>query len=137
MVEHCMTNTRSPEQWVTAVRQAGKDLEEARSALPQQVVIDIDNLGPEIASLKNPAWAVLIQELESVAQSQQPLRTTGGRSASERELRAMLATAYCGTELYSDDGELQDKRAVPCIDFLRDSPKTIRRKMRSRNYRKG
>lgn len=50
-----------------------------------------------------------------------------------REIRKMLCVAYAGATAYMDDGEAQDNRANPCIDFLRDSPDEIRRKMRARS----
>lgn len=45
------------------------------------------------------------------------------------ELRAMLAFAHCGNALYSDDGELQDTRETPWIDWRRDSIDKIQRKL--------
>jgi hypothetical protein len=47
-------------------------------------------------------------------------------------LRRMLAFAYSGANLYTDDGELQDNARQPYIDFLRDSPEQIKAKMRDR-----
>lgn len=44
-------------------------------------------------------------------------------------LRAMLAISYGGTGIYTDDGEFQDTRAWPHIDFRRDSLPEIGRKM--------
>lgn len=49
------------------------------------------------------------------------------------ELRRMLAFSCCGALLYTDDGELQDSTKHPFIDFLRDSPSEIRKKMTARN----
>lgn len=39
------------------------------------------------------------------------------------------ARAYAGSDLYTDDGELQDNRMQPFIDFRRDSAETIRQKI--------
>jgi hypothetical protein len=39
------------------------------------------------------------------------------------------ARAYAGSDLYTDDGELQDSRMQPFIDFRRDSAETIRQKI--------
>ena len=50
----------------------------------------------------------------------------------ERWFREALAHCYCGAGLYRDDGELQDSRMHPTIDFLRDPPATIARLMRTR-----
>lgn len=49
------------------------------------------------------------------------------------KLREMLAFAYCpGATLYADDGELQDNRAFPSIDFKRDDVITLQTKMTER-----
>lgn len=53
-------------------------------------------------------------------------------SDDEITLRELLAYAYAGASLYADDGELQDSRRAPFIDFLRDSPDDIAAKMRRR-----
>jgi hypothetical protein len=50
-----------------------------------------------------------------------------------RELRCMLAGAYSGVSLYRDDGELQDGRQAPIIDFRRDDVDVIAQKMRARS----
>lgn len=48
----------------------------------------------------------------------------------ERRLREMVAGLYCPPpQLYYDDGELQDNRAEPTIDFARDDPIAIQNKM--------
>jgi len=54
----------------------------------------------------------------------------------ELKLRRLLAHCYGGAMLYCDDGELQDSVGLPFIDFLRDSPDTIRHKMRDRGLKK-
>lgn len=48
------------------------------------------------------------------------------------DLRCMLAICYAGASLYRDDGELQDARAQPFIDFKRDNVAEISRKMGER-----
>lgn len=51
------------------------------------------------------------------------------------KLRALLALLFAGHEsryLYTDDGELQDNRGAPCIDFKRDSAELIAYKIRER-----
>lgn len=51
-----------------------------------------------------------------------------------RVLRSMLAHRVAGAGLYRDDGELQDNTALPCIDFLRDTPQEIQAKLIKRNF---
>lgn len=51
---------------------------------------------------------------------------------AERRLRELLAGCYGGAALYADDGELQDNREHPTIDFLRDPVEIIDAKMRER-----
>lgn len=50
-----------------------------------------------------------------------------------RELRVMLAIAHAGLSLYTDDGELQDNRCHPWIDFKRDSVAQIEEKLHRRH----
>jgi len=52
--------------------------------------------------------------------------------SDEYKLRKLLAIQCAGEFLYHDDGELQDNRYYPFIDFLRDSPDAIELKMRLR-----
>ena len=67
------------------------------------------------------------------------LRSTPAREHAEeykaenKELRRMLAVANAGYALYHDDGELQDNRIHPCIDYKRDSVKVIQEKLLKRN----
>lgn len=51
---------------------------------------------------------------------------------SEQVLRRLLAYLYAGHTLYADDGELQDNRKHPLIDFKRDSVDQIECKMGER-----
>lgn len=54
-------------------------------------------------------------------------------SDTEFKLRKLLAIRTCEEGLYRDDGELHDAAKHPSIDFLRDSPDTIRQKFIIRN----
>jgi hypothetical protein len=53
-------------------------------------------------------------------------------AAECRLLRRLLCNAYAGSLAYTDDGEAQDNRAFPVIDFLRDSAPSIKAKMEQR-----
>jgi len=53
-------------------------------------------------------------------------------TVENKKLRKMLASCYVGTALYADDGELQDNREQPFIDFKRDSVDEIVKKMHQR-----
>ena len=55
--------------------------------------------------------------------------------AEVQALRAMFAVSYAGAMLYTDNGELQDNRELPHIDFLRDALSTIVKKLRERAAR--
>lgn len=44
-------------------------------------------------------------------------------------LRQLLAINYAGIALYHDDGELQDNRDTPFIDFKRDDAMVIVKKL--------
>lgn len=54
---------------------------------------------------------------------------------NELMLRRLLAGQVAGALLYADDGELQDTTNFPYIDFLRDSPEEIQRKLLARTLR--
>lgn len=57
-----------------------------------------------------------------------------GMKKGERVLREMLAHASCPFPyLYYDDGELQDSRVHPHIDYLRDTPFDIHNKLIKRS----
>ncbi len=47
-------------------------------------------------------------------------------------LRTLLATCYAGADLYTDDGQLQDNRRQPFIDFGNDSVDEIDCKLMER-----
>lgn len=52
---------------------------------------------------------------------------------AEKELRKILCVTYAGAYAYMDDGEAQDSRANPTIDFMRDTPAEIQQKMQQRS----
>lgn len=55
--------------------------------------------------------------------------------SGERTMRCMIANLYCPPpHLYYDDGELQDSRMEPFIDFARDAPQVIQSKMIRRSH---
>lgn len=61
------------------------------------------------------------------------------RDIEIQQLRQLLAVRVAGALLYADDGELQDNTQHPCIDFRRDTPSDIQRKLQERglsNYRR-
>lgn len=49
-----------------------------------------------------------------------------------RALRVLLCSTYAGAGAYMDDGELQDNRTFPPIDFLRMTPQEILETMNQR-----
>ena len=66
----------------------------------------------------------------------QPTQAQAGAGAENLELRRMLCVAHAGAAAYMDDGEAQDSRDLPVIDFLRDSPPEIRDKLNRRALKK-
>ena len=56
--------------------------------------------------------------------------------AESAELRHILAVQVAGATLYMDDGELQDSSEQPTIDFKRDTPGAIQRKLTDRGLRR-
>lgn len=77
--------------------------------------------------------------LSSPRQEGEGKRTADGwrTEPGEEDWRIGWALAYCGWALYTDDGELQDNRELPQIDFARDSAADIRRKIRERAEKHG
>lgn len=54
-------------------------------------------------------------------------------AAENREIRRAWCVAYAGLAcIYTDDGEMQDNRFHPTIDFMRDGVDVIREKMKQR-----
>jgi hypothetical protein len=51
------------------------------------------------------------------------------------QLRRLLCFVYAGAAAYTDDGELQDNRTLPLIDFRRDTPQEIQNKMLERSLK--
>ena len=68
----------------------------------------------------------LIDQREKVADENATLRK------EICKLRTLLATCYAKSALYHDDGELQDNRTRPFIDFKRDTLDEIQWKMLER-----
>jgi hypothetical protein len=83
----------------------------------------------------DPAWSACIEMLQecNLLVDRRSAETTP-RSTDERTLRRLLAFAYSGSNLYGDDGELQDGR-FPMIDYLRDSVADIERKIHERGMK--
>jgi hypothetical protein len=105
-------------------------------ALPTQMLLDAVNRLTEVLHESDHIHlATLWTELQRlrVGSSEEP---TGSRTSEEAILRGLLAAAYSGSNLYCDDGELQDGADIPVIDYLRDSVLEIERKIRERGRRK-
>ena len=52
------------------------------------------------------------------------------------KLRALLALAYSGANIYADDGELRDCSVYPFIDYKRDSVELIAFKIQQRSIKR-
>lgn len=51
---------------------------------------------------------------------------------TERKLRLLPCVQIAGALGYYDDGEAQDSRCHPTIDFMRDTPEEIQAKLNKR-----
>lgn len=114
----------------------------------EHIVADIKNLphpypysiDPEILGTLNeniaslPALVNSAQALRETVDVQ--LNTIEKQARDIARLRRMLCIAYAGSKFYGDDGELQDNREFPCIDFKRDSVDDIDRKMHDRAHKR-
>jgi hypothetical protein len=65
-----------------------------------------------------------------------PAPSDAERLADETALRHGWAYSYSGSNLYGDDGELQDNAAFPHIDWLRDSVQELHQKVAKRGAAK-
>lgn len=72
------------------------------------------------------------QQPQAASDMRAMLTTMPAIPAEEARLRRMLCSAQAGTKAYMDDGEAQDNRVHPSIDYLRDSVDEIERKLRER-----
>jgi hypothetical protein len=54
------------------------------------------------------------------------------KTIENTQLRILAGGLFAGSDLYMDDGEIQDNREYPFIDFLRDAPEEIREKIIAR-----
>lgn len=76
-----------------------------------------------------------IAKLSAISEAAQPVQDEDAFLKENRRLRERLAYTYSGALLYCDDGELQDNRCVPFIDFSNDTIDDIEAKMRDRSIR--
>jgi hypothetical protein len=107
------------------VRQPGakKENEMSESVYPEQ---DHEDLGEHYMRHVEAMTAEGLHEKSAIAGQ------LAWRDRDLERLRKLLACAYAGASLYGDDGELQDNSRHPLIDFKRDTPDEIARKMRER-----
>jgi hypothetical protein len=85
----------------------------------------ITALAAENRTLRNAA--VVADEQREALQAERDAAVKDAEMA-----RAILARVYTGAGLYCDDGEIQDNRTHPFIDFKRDSFDDIAEKMMRR-----
>lgn len=132
---------------------------EARLTLATRELDDLKkNTNPELLASERKANAILTDELERQQRGEpvgyfyqweldRSLKTYPNgfpgavavyshphtdEPVKEPEIRRLLCSVYAGPLAYMDDGEAQDNRTMPCIDFLRDDATTIQRKMLER-----
>lgn len=96
-----------------------------------ELVIELISIEAQLAAhpLTPPKhWYERREELQDELRQTPP-----AQPQAERELRKVLCVTYAGALAYMDDGEAQDSRANPTIDFMRDTPAEIRQKMQQRS----
>lgn len=78
------------------------------------------------------ATGIVVAVLESSTPAAPVVAEGDEMPRSEQVLRRLLAYRCAGSNLYADDGELQDNTAHPLIDFKRDTVDTIECKLGER-----
>lgn len=93
------------------------------------VIVEVDSLeGSDYTDDSGLIRDYTVQWLEA-----NPGKIPESLTQENLRLRRMLALAFSGANLYTDDGELQDNTVIPSIDFKRDSAKLIAAKITQRN----
>lgn len=110
---------------VAKVEELKKQLREARREL---------ELAEQIMKDDKAAATTLSETIDALKIAH--TRDLADAVSREADLRRMLAGAYAGAGLYGDDGEMQDNRERPFIDFLRDTVKDIESKIQDRGMAK-
>ena len=108
------------------------DLPEALRSIQRFEVVDCIDDKHVPAVIPNPHGPWVRYEDHIAALASAPAQPAG-MTDDEKHLRRMLCVAHAGALAYMDDGEASDSRMHPTIDFLRDSPKDIQRKIWERN----
>lgn len=126
-----------PEQWDHATGPECGTIWETKSSIINDFRKAYAGIFPspndEEASQYMRQWAELIEDAVEMEGGRHLMRVLLDDTLL---LRKLLALRYAGTNLYADDGELQDNSELPSIDFLRDAPHAIHRKMIERTERK-
>lgn len=116
----------------TTTTSGAADLPEALRSIQRFEVVDCidDKHVPAVIPKPHGPWVRYGDHIAALASTPaQP----AGMTDDEKHLRRMLCVAHAGALAYMDDGEASDSRMHPTIDFLRDSPKDIQRKIGERN----
>ena len=124
------TTGLTPSQLVERV----KELEEALRQI-LQAPKDTMSDGKALKDIVRKASAALSKARPNTAEGEAAQQAP----AAEREnleLRRMLCIAHAGAAAYMDDGEAQDNRELPLIDFLHDTPAEIQDKLQRRALKK-
>jgi len=129
-----------------AIRQAASDLG-CRAELARRCGIDNSTLGKylkhRIRRISSENWEKLYPHIAKYLPRNHKLHppsllglnAPASLDGDDLKLRRMLFYAYSDGKLYHDDGELQDNRYMPFIDFRRDPVDLIDSKMHERVVR--
>ena len=114
---------------VTAENEAG-----AIDAAMNEVSVCLCHQCSNEIELADPIRVVMVENLDTGESNDDadPDSTVVALRKDVEQLRRMLAVRVAGSALYSDDGELNDCRTLPYIDFKRDTVQAIEDKLNAR-----
>ena len=105
--------------WVALEAQSAEGLSASAEAALRKDLYDLCYPGEPVEE-REPRWKWIRIRIDDMAKD-------------DRTLREMVAINYSGASLCMDDGELQDGRVHPPIDFRRDPVQEIKAKMAQRS----
>jgi len=94
---------------------------------------EVEDGETELARVWTKVEQIRAKQATKPKHSPLPMHVDDPKDEEIRKLRVLLACSYCSrSSLLYTDGELQDNRMFPFIDFKRDTPEEVQAKMLKR-----